>query len=228
LPGTGNGGHAGIGGPRGVGGGGGSGGGGEGGSGSIAGDGIGGALDNAGTASFIGVTVNFTNNQANGGAGGRGGAGGLGVGGDGGNGVVGGHGGIGDGGTGGSAGAGGGGLGGAIFNSINASLTIDPRLGARKGSRQSKATDVITANQANRGLGGAGGQGGGAFAGLGGQPNGVIGFAIQGITRADAPPGTGQGGGLVQSPTMAVAIKNTRITGNTASTSNDDVLNSSE
>jgi hypothetical protein len=38
----------------------------------------------------------------------------------------------------------------------------------------------------------------------------------------------GLGGGLVQSPTMAVVIKNTTITGNTASTADNDVLSSSE
>jgi hypothetical protein len=119
-------------------------------------------------------------------------------------------------------------LGGAIFNFANAGLTIDPRLGAKKGSRQSKAMNVITANQANRGLGGVGGKAGTGFGGLGGQPNGVIGPSVNGTTGADGAPGTGSGGGLVQSPTMAVAIKNTTITGNTASTANNDVLNSSE
>jgi hypothetical protein len=198
-----------------------------GGPGRTGGDGIGGALDNAGTVSFTGVTVNFTQNQANGGAGGRGGDGGLGVGGAGGRGAVGGHGGPGTGGTGGSAGAGGVGLGGAIFNAGNASLTIDPRLGAKKGSRQSKATNLITANQANRGLGGAGGKGGIGVGGPGGQPNGGIGLSVNGTTGADGAPGTGSGGGLVQSPTKAVVIMNTTITGNTASTENNDVLNSS-
>jgi hypothetical protein len=115
-------------------------------------------------------------------------------------------------------------LGGAIFNALTASLTIDPRLGAKKGSRQSKATDVITANQANRGLGGKGGLGGTGFGGLGGQPNGAIGLFLNGTTGADGAPGTGLGGGLVQSPTMAVVIKNITITGNTALTANNDVL----
>jgi hypothetical protein len=119
---------------------------------------------------------------------------------------------------------GGAGLGGAVFNNaVGASLTIDPRLGAKKGSRQAKATDVITSNQANSGLGGAGGQGGEAFEGIGGQPNGVVGSATQGFTKPDAAAGSGIGGGVVQNPT--VTIKNTTITGNTASTSNNDVLN---
>jgi hypothetical protein len=119
-------------------------------------------------------------------------------------------------------------LAGAIFNTRNAIVTIDPRLGAKKGSPQSRATDLITANAANRGLGGAGGQGGGGFAGLGGQPNGVSGTARPGASGAGGTAGSGLGGGLVQSPTNSVAIKNTRIAGNTASTSNNDVLNSAE
>jgi hypothetical protein len=63
---------------------------------------------------------------------------------------------------------------------------------------------------------------------LGDQPNGAIGRSLNGKTGADGTPGTGLGGGLVQSPTMAVVIKNTTITGNTASTANNDVLNSSK
>ena len=39
-------------------------------------------------------------------------------------------------------------------------LAIDPRLGVKKGSKQSRATSTITANQAIRGLGGLGGSGG--------------------------------------------------------------------
>jgi hypothetical protein len=36
----------------------------------------------------------------------------------------------------------------------------------------------------------------------------------------------GLGGGLVQNTTMSVVIQNTAITGNTASTADNDVLNS--
>ena len=55
------------------------------------------------------------------------------------------------GGNGGGGGAGGGGLGGAIVNSSTGNLTIKPRLGAKKNSKQFKATDLITANKANGG-----------------------------------------------------------------------------
>jgi hypothetical protein len=113
-------------------------------------------------------------------------------------------------------------LGGAIFNAVNASLTIDPRLGAKKGSSQLKATDSISGNQANRGLGGVGGRAGTGFGGLGGQPSGAIGLSLNGTTGADGTSGTGLGGGLVQSPTMAVVINNTTITGNTASTASNE------
>jgi hypothetical protein len=115
-------------------------------------------------------------------------------------------------------------VGGAIFNGQFASLMIDPRQGAKKGSSQSKATDSISGNQANRGLGGAGGQGGTGFGGPGGQPNGAIGFALNGTTGADGAPGTGLGGGLVEVSSNNVVIKNTKIAGNTASTGNNDVL----
>jgi hypothetical protein len=69
-----------------------------------------------------------------------------------------------------------------------------------------------------------GGQGGTGIGALGGQPNGAIGLFLNGKAGADGAPGTGVGGGLVQSPTTAVVIKNTTITGNTASTANSDVL----
>jgi hypothetical protein len=65
----------------GAGGNGGYGDGGKGGNGGAAGTGSGGGLFNAGTASLTGVTVNFTNNQANGGFGGAAGVPGVGVGG---------------------------------------------------------------------------------------------------------------------------------------------------
>jgi hypothetical protein len=221
--GTGNGGHGGTGGPAGVGGFGGFAAQGNGGSAGGAGDGIGGALDNHGVVSFIGVTISITNNQASGGAGGRGGTGGLAAGGDGGSGVVGGRGGDADGGSGGQGGSGGRGSGGGIFNTKSAILTIDPRLGTRKGSRQAKATDTITGNQATGGTGGEGGSGGAASVGRGGTPNGAIGRSNQGVSRTSASPGAGLGGGLARESSANVTINNTNITGNTASTNGDDV-----
>jgi hypothetical protein len=228
LAGTGNGGHGGTGGPAGVGGSGGFASQGNGGFASAAGDGLGGALDNNGVVSFVDVTINITNNQANGGAGGPGGTGGQAVGGDGGSGVVGGRGGDAYGGTGGSAGAGGMGAGGGIFNTKNAILTIDPRFGAKKRSPQTNATNTITGNEAAGGMGGAGGQGGSAVAGLGGNPNGTIGRSTQGVARESAPPGAGMGGGLAIFPGLSVKISNTNITANKASTTESNVLDLSK
>jgi hypothetical protein len=225
---TGNGGLGGTGRPAGVGGFGGFAAQGNGGSASAAGDGIGGALDNNGVVSFVGVTINITNNQANGGAGDRGGTGGLAVGGDAGSGVVGGRGGDADGGIGGQGGAGGRGSGGGIFNAKGAILTIDPRFGAKKRSPQANATNPITGNEAAGGMGGAGGQGGSAIAGPGGSPNGAIGRSTQGVSRTSASAGAGLGGGLATFPSLSVKINNTKIAGNTASTGANDVLDSSK
>ena len=138
--------------------------GGAGGLGGAAGNGEGGGLFNAGAASFTGVTVNLTSNQANSGVGGNGGNGGAANGGGGGNagtGGIGGTGGSATGGNGGGGGEGGIGQGGGIFDATTGTLTIQPRLGVKKGTKQAKATDVITANQANAlsaGLGGAEGR----------------------------------------------------------------------
>ena len=120
----------------------------------------GGGLTNAGTVSFTGVTVNFTANEVAGNDGGDGGDGGRGFGGNGGNGASGSNGGNGTAGNGGDGGEGGGGIGGGIANFAGGNLTIQPRFGAKKGSKQSRATNVITANLAVAGLGAAGGAAG--------------------------------------------------------------------
>ena len=108
----------------------------------------GGGLTNAGSVSFTGVTVNFTSNEVGANVGGDGGDGGVGFGGLGGNGASGGNGGNGNAGNGGAGGGSGAGRGGGISNLPGGTLTIQPRLGAKKGSKQSKATNLITANQA--------------------------------------------------------------------------------
>jgi hypothetical protein len=92
------------------------------------------------------VTVNIGPNSAATPGGGDGG-GGVPSGGTGGNasaGSTGGAGGNAFGPSGADAGAGGDAFGGGIAN--NGSLTIEPRLGARKGSKQAKATDTISGN----------------------------------------------------------------------------------
>jgi hypothetical protein len=179
-------------------------------------------LANQGAASFTGVTVNFMNNQASGGAGGRGGNSATGTGGTGGAGAVGGDGGEGAGGIAGNGGLGGSGLGGAISNARSAILTIDPRLGSRKGSRQSRAANTITANQATLGLGGSAGMVGAGQAGQGGAPNGAPGSAVPGTPGLDGRSGAGLGGGLFRSTGDNATIANTNITGNHASTADND------
>ena len=175
---------------------------------------------------LTGITVDFVANQASGGAGGHGGAGSEGFGGNGGNGgggKVGGDGFTGTGGNGGNGGTGGRGVGGGIWSAASSTLTIDPRLGAKKGSKQSKARDTITLNLANFGVGGAGGAAGNGGGGKGGLPGGTAGLAFPGKPGAPAVGGSGIGGGLYQSTSSAVTIANTDITGNTASNRDNDV-----
>jgi hypothetical protein len=94
---------------------------------------------------------------------------------------------------------------------LAASLKIDPRLGARKGTRQSRATGTITGNRATGGLGAPGGTGGGASRGSAGMPG------------ADGVSGTGVGGGLSRFKNGSVTLANTNINGNNASTTGNDV-----
>jgi hypothetical protein len=100
---------------------------------------------------------------------------------------------------------------------------IAPRLGAKKNGKQAKATSLFTANQAIRGAGGAGGAAGTATAGPGGSPGGTPGYTFPGTPGAQGSPGTGSGGGLFLDPAGTATIKDTTITGNQASTSNNDV-----
>jgi hypothetical protein len=188
-------------------------------------NGNGGGLYNAGIASFTGITVNFISNQANGGIGVNGGNSGSGAGGSGGashNGGTGPQGGNSESGAGGLGGDGGLGMGGGIFNANTGALTIKPRQGAKKGSKQAKATDVITANLANRAHGGVGGLSSTASTGgPGGGPNGTTGFGSVGLPGVDGSAGFGQGGGIATKGTAT--IDNTTITGNTASNDDNDV-----
>src|SRR5262249_8057856 len=113
--------------------------------------------------------------------------------------------------------------GGGIFNTAAGTLTIQPRLGAHKGSKQSKATDTITGNQANRGFGGSGGPAGGVSAGAGGSPGGSAGAAFPGSNGAAGVAGVGIGGGLDLVTRGTAPDRDTTITGNTASTTDNDV-----
>jgi hypothetical protein len=98
-----------------------------------------------------------------------------------------------------------------------------PRLGAKRGTPQANATDLITNNQAGGGPGGAGGAGGPATAGPGGTPNGVAGSAAPGAAGPAGTGGSGIGGGLNLAAGASATIDDTTITGNLASTSDNDV-----
>src|SRR5262249_59017407 len=108
--------------------------------------------------------------------------------------------------------------GGGIFNTAAGTLTIQPRLGAHKGSKQSKATDTITGNQANRGFGGSGGPAGGVSAGAGGSPGGSAGAAFPGSNGAAGVAGVGIGGGVDLLPRGTAVIDGTRSTRHPPST----------
>jgi hypothetical protein len=124
---------------------------------------------------------------------------------------------------GGNGGDGGNGGGGAINNLASGVLTINPRLGAKKGSKQFKATDVITGNSAHAGPGSAGGSLGVAQAGTGGSPSGAAGTSFPGHFGTAGTAGTGVGGGLDLITGGTVVIDNTTISGNSATTTDNDV-----
>jgi hypothetical protein len=90
------------------------------------------------------MTVNLNANESNGGSAGNGGEGGTGIAGAGGFADIGGAGGSAGGSDGGSGGTGGDALGGAISNATTGILTIKPRSGARRGSKQFRATNLVT------------------------------------------------------------------------------------
>ena len=102
-------------------------------------------------------------------------------------------------------------------------LVIAPRLGARSGSRQSKAIGSITSNQANGGYHGQAGLGGAASGGLGadGGQNGIATPGAPGVLIITF--GSGIGGGLDLVVGGNVTLRNTKVTGNHASTSGNDV-----
>jgi hypothetical protein len=103
---------------------------------------------------------------------------------------------------------------------VTGDLTIKPRLGASKRSKQAKATDVITANLAPSVSGGLAGAGGGAAAGIGSAPGGND-TATTGQPGATDLFSVGIGGGIATFGTAN--IDDTMITGNQASTNDPDV-----
>ena len=168
----------------------------------------------AGIVTFTGVTVNFTSNQARGGFGGNGGNGRDAKGGNGGNGVTGGNGGETLGGDGGNGGESGIGEGGGIQVDVSGKLTINPRLGAKKGTKQAKATDQITGNDAFASGAGAPGHAGSVAVGLGGTPTGANGTVLVGPNGTVDTFTVGVGGGIATFGDTT--IDNTNITGNHA------------
>jgi len=170
--------------------------GGLGGNGGGGGLGWGGGFYDDGKTSFSGVTVNFNNNIAAGGTAGSGGGGGSAQGGHGGNSnnAAGGNGGNATGGNGGNSGLPGLGIGGGIIVDTAGSLVLKPTLGAKKGSKQASATDVITSNTALAGgtavLGAAAGVGGS------GQPPGANGTATGGEHGEVLSTMNSEGGGM--------------------------------
>jgi hypothetical protein len=199
--------------------------GGKGGAGGAGNEGAGGGLFNAGAASFLGVTLSVINNQAEGASGGKGGKGGNEISGQGGNAITtgnGGHGGDIVNSSGGNGGVGGTGIGGGLFDANTGTLVIKPRLGAKKGSSQAKATDTITLNDAGFALGATGGAVGIPVLGIGGTPNGHFGTVISnGTVGTKGSNGVGVGGGIAIIGTAT--IDDTNITGNHASNNDDDV-----
>ncbi len=123
----------------------------------------------------------------------------------------------------GSGGNGGNGLGGAVNNSATGTLIINPRLGAKKSSKQGKATDLITTNAASGGIGGTGTAAGSVHGGAGGSPGGTAGQAFVGANGTVGIAGSGKGGGLDLITGGTATIDNTTITANLASSTNNDV-----
>ena len=170
---------------------------------------------------FSGVAVNFLNNQAKGGEGGSGGDAGAALGGKGGNGQTGGRGGNASAANGGNGGQSGGSVGGGIDVQFGGTLTLSPRQGAKKGSKQSGATDSITGNQAFDASNGPGGLAGTATAGSGGTPGGANGDTVPGSNGSTSTFEQGLGGGIATFGTTTA--DNTNITDNFASTGDNDV-----
>ena len=162
------------------------------------------------------MTVNLSNNKAQSGFGGVGGAGGSAVGGTGGSGGSGrsaGSGGNATGGTGGAGGEGATGSGGGIFNQTTGTLTSSPSLGRRRAQTGQGHRHHHDQRRLER-VGQHAGIGGGATAGSGGT-------ATQGQSGATDLFSVGIGGGVATFGTAHA--DNTTITGNDASTNDNDV-----
>lgn len=217
---------AGVGGSGGSAGTGGTGGlatGGRGGTGGDGSTGQGGGLFDTGRVSITIVNVNITGNRALGGDGGRGGDSNDADAGNGGDGRAGGHGGSSEGGNGGNGGVSGSGIGGGITVSQSGNLTLSPRvLPTKHGVGTAAQADTITGNQALEAAPGSTGLAGFDQIGIGGSPDGLSGFGVAGKDGAFNPLQIGSGGGVAAFGNTV--IDHTKISGNTASTQNNDVV----
>jgi len=192
-----------------------------GGLGGTGGFGSGGGFYDDGTASFTGVTANFTSNQAAGGTAGVGGSGGSVQAGNGGigAGAAGGAGGNAVGGNGANSGPSGVGIGGGITVDASGTLVLKPRLGAKAGSSQAGETDLIQSNSATAGGIGSLGLAGSATPGAGGagSPTGAGGTVTAGENGAIDITEQSEGGGIAIFGTATG--DNTTVTNNSAITS---------
>ena len=131
------------------------------------------------------------------------------------------------GGTGDNSGEGGVGIGGGLANLAAGTLAINPQLGAPKKSKQAKATDLISGNQADSAPAASAGDGGTATGGPGGtgSTNGLVGLTFPGLGGTAANSSSeGIGGGAAFITGGSATLDNTTITGNHASTSDDNVF----
>jgi hypothetical protein len=98
-----------------------------------------------------------------------------------------------------------------------------PRSGAPAGSPQSRATDSISQNSATSGAGGSAGFGTLPHPGRPSVNGGRFGNGTVGVAGVAGPAGTGVGGGLFLDPAGTATVANTTVSGNQASTSDNDV-----
>jgi hypothetical protein len=182
----------------------------------------GGGFYDDGAASFTGVTVNFTNNRAVGGSAGTGGNGGTdaygGFAGSSHGGGAGGNGGNATGGNGGGADFNGLANGGGITVDVSGKLSLQPTLGAPKGSKQANAADLISGNSATPGAAGTAGSPGPNLApgtGGGGAPVGKNGVFTVGQPGRVSLLKRSVGGGIAIFGT-ARGKSHTKVTGNSA------------
>ncbi len=195
----------------------------NGGSAGAGGSGFGGGVYTQGLISMAGVTANFTKNEVRAGNGGDGGKAREANGGAGGVGKTGGKGGDATGGDGGDGGESGTSIGGGIMVDHSGALILNPRIGAKRGSKQAKGVDLITGNLARAAGGGEGGEAGTTVAGAGGVQNGKAGTATPGGDGSFRTLSLAIGGGVGVAG-MATLV-NANITGNQADSSDNDVAN---